>query len=122
MFECSVAGCERATFARGWCAAHYYRVRNTGDLRAEVPIGATTVRKCDECEAVFESRNPRGRFCSDRCRYRERDRRRWPGAREQDGCCVVCERVFRYVQVRRPRLYCDDCGALVYGKSYRRAA
>lgn len=27
---CSVEGCERPMSARGWCEAHYYRVRRTG--------------------------------------------------------------------------------------------
>ena len=29
--ECSVDGCERPAYARGWCSRHYQRWRNNGD-------------------------------------------------------------------------------------------
>lgn len=35
---CSVEICDREVFARGWCAGHYQRWRNHGDLRPDVPI------------------------------------------------------------------------------------
>lgn len=35
---CAVEGCERASFTRGWCAAHYKRWHRNGDLQAHKPI------------------------------------------------------------------------------------
>jgi hypothetical protein len=32
---CSVGGCERSHYGRGWCRPHYYRWRRTG----EIPVG-----------------------------------------------------------------------------------
>lgn len=37
--SCSVEGCERPAYARGWCQAHYGRWRQHGDVRADVPVG-----------------------------------------------------------------------------------
>lgn len=36
---CDVPGCGRARYCRGFCIAHYERVRLTGDLAADRPIG-----------------------------------------------------------------------------------
>lgn len=35
---CSVAGCEKKHLAAGYCTGHYNRLRDSGDLRPEVPI------------------------------------------------------------------------------------
>lgn len=39
---CSVSGCERGTYARGWCEAHYARWRRAGHLDAHIPITPVT--------------------------------------------------------------------------------
>lgn len=39
MKTCSVDGCERPSYGRGWCQAHYARWRKTGDVRPTEPIG-----------------------------------------------------------------------------------
>lgn len=36
--RCDVDGCERATYARGICEAHYQRVLKTGDAQADKPL------------------------------------------------------------------------------------
>lgn len=36
--ECSIAGCDRKIFARGWCVAHYNRWRRCGTTHPEIPI------------------------------------------------------------------------------------
>lgn len=35
---CTIEGCDRKLFARGWCAGHYNRVRRTGEL-GDAPLG-----------------------------------------------------------------------------------
>lgn len=32
--SCSIKGCDKPSFARGWCQAHYYRWNRTGDVNA----------------------------------------------------------------------------------------
>lgn len=47
---CSVDACQRPAKSRGWCHAHYQRWRNTGDVRAHVPLrtaGPCSVEDCD---------------------------------------------------------------------------
>lgn len=35
---CTVEGCDRPFYARGWCKAHYLRWHNTGDVQAAIPL------------------------------------------------------------------------------------
>jgi hypothetical protein len=35
---CSVPGCGRPVYCKGWCSAHYRRVMTTGDVRPTVPL------------------------------------------------------------------------------------
>lgn len=37
---CSVGGCQNARAVKGYCHAHYYRVKKHGDPLADVPIGS----------------------------------------------------------------------------------
>jgi hypothetical protein len=60
---CSIEGCGRPVYGRGWCHAHNARWRKTGDARADVPIEARTERsgpeaRCgvDGCEKPRKSR------------------------------------------------------------------
>lgn len=61
---CSIDGCDRPAKSRGWCEAHYYRVRRTGDPQAAIPIveKVSGPRPCSvqECETIIK----RGRYCS----------------------------------------------------------
>jgi hypothetical protein len=47
--RCSVHGCEREVTTRGWCTAHYQRWWRSGDVRADVPIGARPPRDTARC-------------------------------------------------------------------------
>lgn len=49
MRTCEVPDCGRPHKARGYCVAHYMRVREGGDLRPEVPVGAERVCVVDGC-------------------------------------------------------------------------
>lgn len=40
MRECKVEGCTRPAAQLGWCSAHYHRLRRTGTLSADKPIGS----------------------------------------------------------------------------------
>jgi hypothetical protein len=42
--------CERPAKSRGWCHAHYQRWRNTGDVRAHVPLRAAGPCSVDDCD------------------------------------------------------------------------
>jgi hypothetical protein len=39
---CSIDGCDRTTYTRGLCEPHYRRLLRTGDVSADVPIGANS--------------------------------------------------------------------------------
>lgn len=39
MATCSIEGCERLYYAKGYCQAHYTRFRNTGTTNPLTPIG-----------------------------------------------------------------------------------
>lgn len=41
---CSIEGCERARWARGWCSTHYQRWRNHGDPLPDVPVAQMLTR------------------------------------------------------------------------------
>lgn len=43
--KCSIASCLRIAKARGLCDGHYKRLRATGNLKQEVPIGLLRKRK-----------------------------------------------------------------------------
>lgn len=45
---CTVDGCERPVTARGWCAAHYSRIRKHGDVQAHIPVGSIKGRSDGE--------------------------------------------------------------------------
>lgn len=66
---CSVPGCGRPLCAKGWCNSHYLRVRLTGELRPEDPIGYKPPKK---------QRAPMRRVCM--CTFHSGDER-WHGAK-----------------------------------------
>ena len=67
-------------------------------------------RVCGGCGHTFVSIGAHHRFCSDTCRYRVRDKARWPGGGQQHSVlCAHCREGFGYTQVTKPRKYCDPC-------------
>jgi hypothetical protein len=48
--RCAIDGCPRATYARGWCGMHYKRWRNTGDVRAGLPLRAAGPCSVEDCD------------------------------------------------------------------------
>lgn len=42
---CSIEGCDREKWARGWCSTHYQRWRTAGDPQPDVPIAAPLSRR-----------------------------------------------------------------------------
>jgi hypothetical protein len=93
---CSVDGCERRPHVRGYCKAHYARVRKYGDPQARVPVRALSPRgrECtvDGCETVPMSR---GLCMMHYYRWRRRasadDVRGW--SRQPERCTVDgCDR------------------------------
>jgi hypothetical protein len=38
MKTCSVPGCERAFYGKGYCQSHWQRARKTGDPKADIPL------------------------------------------------------------------------------------
>lgn len=57
--DCSVTGCERAVLAKGWCSAHYQRVRRNGGGPGRASIGPDPrpARRCSigGCENKYRS-------------------------------------------------------------------
>jgi hypothetical protein len=51
--RCSVEGCDRPFYGKGYCSGHYQRLKDRGDVRAHVPLGrmptggACSVDGCD---------------------------------------------------------------------------
>lgn len=39
--SCAVAGCDRPSRTRGWCGAHFERLRSKGDVLAHIPLRLT---------------------------------------------------------------------------------
>jgi hypothetical protein len=56
--SCSIEGCERSSWARGWCNKHYQRWRRCGDPLAVRPKfwASTDLCSVDGCEALVRSR------------------------------------------------------------------
>jgi HNH endonuclease len=56
--NCSVTGCERAAFCRGWCGMHYQRWRATGDPTATLPRGKASAVVEERFWALVERHGP----------------------------------------------------------------
>ncbi len=67
--DCTLAGCGRPHYARGYCRAHHARWRRHGDPLAAVPIGAgraTGKSHRSACRRVRAERGPAtGRCCAE---------------------------------------------------------
>ena len=46
---CSIDGCERTQWSRGWCGTHYQRWRKNGSLSENVPIRTSGFCSVDGC-------------------------------------------------------------------------
>jgi hypothetical protein len=77
--------------------------------------------RCAWCDERFEARSSKRRFCSDKCRYAARDRKRHVerGTR-RSATCKQCGDEFVYVATTKPRLYCFACSPR--GSRFRVAA
>lgn len=63
---CAVDGCSRPVRVRGFCNAHYHRLRRYGDVRADVPIekkrrGRTEVCGVTGCDETYRAKGLCGR-------------------------------------------------------------
>ena len=47
---CTVPDCDRPHVAKGYCRAHYYRVKRHGDPQAHIPIGQAKLKDPGPCE------------------------------------------------------------------------
>lgn len=93
---CAVPSCDRVVSCRGWCHAHYLRWRETGDVRADVPLGSQPPRpQCgvEGCERDAYARS----LCEMHYRRQQRggDARPEQPARGTPMPCSVpgCERI-----------------------------
>jgi hypothetical protein len=67
-------------------------------------------RDCVECGEPFVPATRRHTYCSARCRYRVRDRRRFlPWGTPRLATCASCGDEFGYLSSTRPRIYCETC-------------
>ena len=74
-----------------------------------LPGGVSAVT-CDWCDGLFRQTTGKQRFCSAKCRYRARDRKRHrPKGTELTATCRRCGSEFVYVATTKPRLYCFVC-------------
>lgn len=72
---CSVASCGRPRASKGYCDAHYRRVRKFGDPLPHVPLTKGALQKkppvrcrCEVCGVEFTKRkHQNGRYCSRAC-------------------------------------------------------
>jgi hypothetical protein len=72
------------------------------------------VPTCDWCGDLFRAESGRQRFCSAKCRYALRDRKRHVerGTRVE-ATCKRCGDDFGYVSSTKTRLYCFTCSPVV---------
>lgn len=94
---CSIPECDSAPHQRGWCLAHYTRVRRTGSL------DLTTKFTCQVCSVEFEKTGtgPKPKYCGLECK---RARLRTPPPK--DGRCMGCSATLPPQGAGKTRIYC----------------
>jgi hypothetical protein len=72
-------------------------------------------QNCEECGEplpAYEPRRGARRFCSEKCRYRSKDRKRFkPRGTLVVADCGSCGRRFEYRSSTKPRKFCEACGS-----------
>ena len=132
---CSIDGCERPTKnRRGWCEAHYYRIRRTGDPQVDVPVVEKTTgpRPCSVpgCETIIS----KGRYCSKHSARFHRhgdpsivkkagspDQPRGPDSPTWGGDSIAYSTMHSRLKKYRGKaseFACVDCGGPAYDWSY----
>ncbi len=84
---CSVKGCGRDVYAKGFCVAHYFRDRN-GDLKAEVPVRPKNETRLCEIEGC-ENKHYGSGFCQMHYRRWKRSGETSVETRRQETCNVA---------------------------------
>lgn len=63
--ECSVEGCDKPVYARGWCRKHYRQV-----IEGKHPEPRPVVNKCSSCQQPLTKRASNNTLCK-KCYYKE---------------------------------------------------
>jgi hypothetical protein len=96
--ECSVDGCPKARVGRGLCSGHYSRLKITGDVRPDVPLGARQefpeqVKPCAQCGQSVVRRCRRDRvICRDCSAYNSAIRRQNSSTRSKRAASIKARR------------------------------
>lgn len=111
---CIADACNRATFARGYCGAHYQRWKSTGDANRYCPCGSVLPIEYGRRKHCSEA-------CKPRCKAPDCDRPQ----RERNGLCPMHALQKRRGEELRPPRWssewvCVVCGAEVKKGSGRR--
>jgi hypothetical protein len=112
---CSVDGCERIEWSRGWCNTHYAHWRAHGDPVNKMPV------HCVHCGSQFERKSSKHTICSDECR-RQRDtlQAQCRPSRQKVAALLRCrwcdDHFVRYMTRKRAaapkdRFKCTSCSA-----------
>lgn len=96
---CSVAGCDRANYSRGWCRRHYDKWYKHGDPLWERPIAPKGACKVEGCDDPSISRS----LCD---KHYTQFQRGTLGAILEDRPCSQCGK--RFTPKRQNSWVCDD--------------
>lgn len=125
---CTIEGCDRKSFAKGWCSAHYNRWRRNGDPGGADVQARRTGCKVEGCDAKHQGQG----YCQTH-RYRWRSNgdplvTRPPGApageshshyRGQDVRYAAVHRRLSKYRGRARDLDCINCGSVADAWAYQ---